>query len=194
MRAHRNILIILGNPARERESFCAALAGTYRAAATGAGHEAEILNIARLVFDPILHEGYHGEQAAEPDITAAREKIARADHIVFVYPMWQFAAPALLKGFLERVFTPGFAYDMRAKTPLRGGLLRGKSARIIQTMGMPSLFYRLFFGARAARTLRDMLKFCGLAPVRVSFFGTVESERHRKRHLEEARRLGTGGE
>lgn len=194
MRKDKNILVILGHPAREHPSFCGALALAYGESAASAGHSVDILKISDLAFDPILHEGYRGAQAVEPDIIAAREKIVRADHLVFVYPLWQFTMPALLKGFLERTFVSGFAYDMQARNPLRCGLLKGKSARIIQTMGMPSLFYRLFFGARGAKTLRDMLKFCGVAPVYISYFGMIESGQRREKYLAAARRAGTGDE
>src|ERR1035438_5649049 len=118
-----NILIILGHPARKRQSLSEALANAYKEGAIESGHEVCLSKVADKQFDPILHEGYGEEQAAEPDIIEAQEKIRWADHLVFVYPLWEYMIPALLKGFLERTLTrdlPGLgAIRMR-----RGNFLR----------------------------------------------------------------------
>ena len=188
----KRVLIILGHPTRERKSFCEALALAYQQGARDAGHEVQLLNIAQLHFDPILHEGYAGDQPLEPDLAAAQDSIRRADHLVFVYPMWEFMMPALLKGFFERTFTRGFAYDQKSKNPLKSGLLTGKSARIIQTMGMPALMYRLMFGQHGARALKSLLGFCGIRDVNISYFGLMaeNSERRGKRFIKKVRLLG----
>lgn len=190
----KRILIILGHPALERQSFSEALAEAYQNGAQSTGHEVQLINIARLNFDPILHEGYQGNQPPELDISAAQQKIRWAEHIVFICPMWGFMIPALLKGFFERTFTPGFAYAEKSSNHLNGGLLSGKSARIIQTMGMPGLVYRLFYQAHGAKALRDMLKFCSIAPIRISYFGSIDdSENKRKTYLERTQALGRSG-
>ena len=187
----KRILIILGHPAKARQSFSEALAEAYLAGAQSAGHEVQFVSIAQLNFDPILHEGYQGNQPLEPDIADAQEKVRWAEHLVFVYPMWGYMIPALLKGFFERTFTPDFAYATKSNNPIKRGLLGGKSARIIQTTGMPSLVYRLLYRAHGAKALRDMLKFCSIAPVRISYFGSIdESDAKRKRYLEKSQALG----
>lgn len=192
----KNIIIILGHPSHERRSFCESLALAYQQSAEAAGHTAELIKIARLDFDPILHEGYCGEQNIEPDILAVQDKIRRAEHLVFVYPMWQFALPALMKGFMERSFTHGFAYDRNAANPLKAGVLNGRSAHIVQTMGMPAWAYRLFYGARAAKALKNMLAMCGIDPVKITYFGSIEAAGEKGRnqylmHMQEWGRLGT---
>jgi NAD(P)H dehydrogenase (quinone) len=190
----KRILIILGHPAHARQSFCEALAVAYQEGAQEAGHEVQLVRVARLRFDPVLHEGYQGNQPPEPDIADAQEKVRRAEHLVIVYPMWEYMIPALLKGFFERTFTPGFAYALRSKNPRRNGLLRGKSVRLIQTTGMATVMYRLLFMAHGAKALKDMLRFCGIAPVRITYFGMIEgSDRRRKRYLEKAQALGRAG-
>lgn len=190
----KRILIILGHPAHGRQSFAEALALAYQAGAQSAGQEVQLVSVARLRFDPILHEGYQGNQPPEPDIADAQEKVIWAEHLVFIYPMWGYMIPALLKGFFERAFTPGFAYAAKSSNPLKRGLLGGKSARLIQTMGMPGLVYRLLYRAHGAKALRDMLKFCGIAPVRISYFGTIdESDSRRKTYLQKTQALGQAG-
>ncbi|HAU29450.1 MAG TPA: hypothetical protein DCW68_04980 [Rhodospirillaceae bacterium] len=191
----KHILILLGHPALSRKSFCEALALAYQKGAQEAGHTTELVNIAKLDFDPILHEGYEGDQPLEPDLAKTQEQIHQADHLVIIYPMWEYMMPALLKGFFERVFTRGFAYDLKSRNPLKNGLLQGKSARIIQTMSMPAIIYRLFFGAHGIKALKSMLGFCGLRPLKATCFGMIMESRdkHRKACLAKSEALGRKG-
>src|ERR1035441_10403835 len=87
------ILIILGHPAKKRQSLSEALANAYKEGAIESGHEVRLYKVADKQFDPILHEGYWEEQAAEPDIIEAQERIRWADHLVFVYPLWEYMIP-----------------------------------------------------------------------------------------------------
>lgn len=117
---------------------------------------------------------------------------AEPDHLVIVYPLWLGSMPALLKAFLEHVFRPGFAFEYGAKGFPRK-LLRGKSARIVVTMGMPAFFYRWYFGAHSLKSLeRNILRFCGISPIRESLFGLVETATESTRHkwLQTMRKLG----
>ncbi len=185
-----NITIILGHPATT--SYCRALAENYQAGAEKAGHHVTLLALSDMTFDPILHDGYHGDQTLEPDLQRAQEVINAANHIVIIYPLWMGMMPALLKGFFERCFTRGFAYD-ESKSPLSGRLLKGKSAHIIVTMGMPAWFFRWFYGAHSTKSLiRNLLHFCGIKPVRTTYFGMVEavSDAKRKEWLSKIEALG----
>jgi putative NADPH-quinone reductase len=102
--------------------------------------------------------------------------------------------PALLKGFLERTFTRGFAY-LERDSQKKGKLLAGKSARLIQTSGMPALIYRFWYRAHGAKALRDVLGFCGIRPVRATYFGMIEAadDGRRKQWLSQVRLLGSKG-
>jgi putative NADPH-quinone reductase len=123
-------------------------------------------------------------------VKRAQEEIARADHIVILFPLWLGAMPGLLKGFFEQVFRPGFAIA-EGKRTLSPGLLKGKSARVVVTMGMPGFFYRLFFFAHSLRSLRrNILYFVGIKPVRETLIGSVENAASRERALETMQRLG----
>ena len=186
----KRILIINGNPARERISFSEALANSYIEGAKNSGHEIKQIEIAKLNFDPILHEGYEGNQSPEPDLIDAQEKVIWAEHVVFIYPMWQFNIPALLKGFCERAFVAGFAYDVNAKNPLDVSLLKGRSGRIIQTMGMPGVLYDMMFGAHGGKSFKSMLGFAGIKPVRTSYLGMIDDKKSREKHLTLAFKLG----
>ena len=188
------ILIFNANPAHARETFSAALCTAYGEAAITRGHTIERIDIAKLDFDPILHEGFQSPQPLEPDLSMAQTKISWAEHIVFVFPMWQFTMPALLKGFCERVFTPDFAYSQTAKNPLDASLLKGRSVRFFQTMGMPGPIYRLYYGAHGGKSFASMMGFTGFKPVKAAYMGMIEDEKARHHHLATARRLGASAQ
>lgn len=77
------------------------------------------------------------QQAFEDDIRKARALILWAEHLVFVYPTWWGTLPALLKGFLDRVLTPDFAFITCEGGTGYQGLLGGRSAQLITTMDTP---------------------------------------------------------
>jgi NAD(P)H dehydrogenase (quinone) len=151
---NKHILLILAHPAQS--SLCRALAEAYRKGAAEVGHEVRFLALGELAFDPILHDGYSTLQPLEPDLVAAQEAINWAQHLVFVYPTWWGAIPALLKGFFDRVFLPGFAFGYRDNSPFWDRLLAGRSAHLLVTMDTPPWYYRWVFrmpGHCGARSL-----------------------------------------
>lgn len=185
-----NILIIQGHPDPDQQHFCHALADAYAEAAEQAGHSVRRVEVARLEF-PLLRQAddwKHGEPP--PAITGVQSEVLRAGHIVIIYPLWLGTMPALLKGFLEQVFRQSFAFGADPMKPERR--LRGRSARVVVTMGMPALIYRVYFMAHGLKNLeRNILRFCGIKPVRSSLVGMVEGgSARRERWLEHMRRLG----
>lgn len=113
----KRVLVILGHPSAH--SFCSALTDCYVASATRAGHEVRVLRLGALRFDPVLHEGYRQVQPLEPDLLNAQADITWAEHLVLVFPIWWGGVPALLKGFLDRVLLPGFAFKYQKAIPSR---------------------------------------------------------------------------
>jgi putative NADPH-quinone reductase len=170
----KHIAVIDGHPDPSAERFCHALAASYARGAEEAGHSTERIVLAEIDF-PLLRSRADWEGSNVPGaLRSAQEAIGRADHLAIIYPLWLGAAPALLKGFLEQVMRPGFAIRTGART-LKPGLLTGKSARIVVTMGMPGFVYRWYFGAHSLKSLeRNILRFCGIAPIRRTLIGSVE--------------------
>lgn len=165
------IAIIAGHS--QKASYCEALATAYRDGARDAGHEVRMYVLANMLFDPILYEGYGKVQPLEPDLKAAHEAIFGADHLVLVFPLWLGDMPAILKGFLERVLQPDLIEPAKKGAFVK--LLKGKSARLVVTMGMPDFVYRFYFGAHAVSILkRNILGFLGAAPVRTTIIGNIE--------------------
>lgn len=188
----RRILIIQGHPDGSRRHFGHALAEAYAQGAREAGHELRMIRVAELAF-PLLHtyeDFYEGKPPAV--IEKCQDDVRWADHLVMIYPLWMGSMPAVLKGFIEQLFRPGFAMQ-----PEEGGrrwrqLLKGKSAHIVVTMGMPALVYRWYFGAHSLKSLeRNILRFSGIHPIRESLVGMVESSAAgRDKWLEKIRVLG----
>ncbi len=187
----KKILVVLGHP--RKDSLCGALAAAYVEAARGAGAEVRELTLAELSFDTVLHAGYTAEQPLEPCLAAAQQDILWAEHLVFVYPTWWGGLPALLKGFIDRVFLPGFAFKYRKDSPWWDRLLAGRSARLLVTMDTPPWYYRWIYRMPGHNQMRrTVLEYCGIKPVRVSSFGIVKSSTasQRGKWLEAARRAG----
>jgi putative NADPH-quinone reductase len=191
----RHILIIQGHPDATQQHFGHALANAYANAAQQAGHTVRTLSVAQIDF-PLIHryEEFY-QQEAPAVIKPCQDDIRWADHLVLVYPLWMGSMPALLKGFLEQVFRPGLAMRIEDHGKKWTRLLKGKSARVVITMGMPALVYRWYFGAHSLKSLeKNILKFCGIKPISESLVGMVEgSPKHRERWLRKMTALGKAG-
>ncbi|MFU8895683.1 MAG: NAD(P)H-dependent oxidoreductase [Gammaproteobacteria bacterium] len=193
----RRIVIVQGHPDPGGGRYGHALAQAYLEGATEAGHEVDILPVAEFDF-PLLRTKQDFEGTEPPEvIVRCQQAIKRADHLVIIHPLWLGSMPALLKGFLEQVFRPGFAFGKPEKPGRPGAkLLRGKSARVIVTMGMPGFAYRWFYRAHAVKSMeRNILAFTGFGPIHRTLIGMVEvrDDAGRKKRLAEVRKLGAQG-
>lgn len=169
----KKILIIMGHP--NKETLCGSLAESYKKGALKSGAEVREIFVSDLKFDPILHLGYKEIQDLEPDLVDAQELIKWAEHLVFVYPTWWATMPALLKGFIDRTFLPGFAFKYRENSSLWDKFLIGKTARLIITMDAPAWYNFLFYGNAGQKAMkRATLGFCGIKPVKVTTIGSVK--------------------
>lgn len=190
----KRILVILGHP--DENSFCAALALHYSEAARQSGHEVRQLALGELLFDPLLRQGYRRPQALEPDLQAAQAQIAWAEHLVVVFPVWWGGVPALLKGFLDRVLLPGFAFRFHSGSAFPEKLLVGRSADLLVTLDTPPWYFRWVYAMPALHQMRrTTLAFCGIAPRKTLTFGPMlgSSDSQRRGWLEDARRLACKG-
>lgn len=184
------VLVILGHP--NHASLCGALAEAYAGGARQCGQEVRILRLGGLSFDINYPTRPQDAQADEPDLVEARAQIVWADHLVFVYPNWWGMMPALLKGFIDRIFIPGFAFRLHDDGTW-DRLLKGKSAQLITTMDTPGWVYRFIYGQPGINALRRAtLQFCGVNPVRALRFGTVfnSTAPQRGHWIEQARAAG----
>jgi putative NADPH-quinone reductase len=168
----KRILVILGHPASN--SFCGALAERYAQSAVRAGHEVRQLFLGAMDFDPVLREGYLQVQPLEADLRRAQADIVWAEHLTLVYPIWWGGIPALLKGFFDRVFLPGFAFKYREGKAFPDKLLHGRSAHLLVTMDTPPWYYRWVYRMPGLHQVRKTtLAFCGIEPQRTLTFGPI---------------------
>lgn len=122
-----------------------------------------------------------------------QQAIADAEHVVLVYPTWWGSMPALLQGFFDRAFLPGYTFRYRKDSSFWDRLLSGRSARVITTMDTPLWYYRWVFRQPGHQQIRrTILEFCGIKPVRITAFGPMRdaSDAQRAKWLERARVLG----
>lgn len=190
----KKILIIMAHP--DDNSFCRSVAEAYRDGAAAAGHEVDLLSLNQLQFNPILQYGYKQRTPWEPDLEMAWERIQWCDHMVWVYPTWWGVMPALMKGFIDRVFLPGKAFQYRKDSVLWDKLLKGRSARLITTMDSPAWYNALVYRAAGHHAMKQAtLAFCGVKPVRITTISEVRWKKAAQlgKWLEKIRRIGSKG-
>ena len=170
----KKILVINGHP--YEESLNAGLAEAYKKGAKTRGAEVKEILIRDLTFNPNLQFAYRKRTELEPDLLEAQEKIKWAEHLVWVHPVWWGGLPAITKGFIDRVFLPGFAFQYKKNSLWWDKLLKGKTAHIITTLDQPSWYYWLVYGKPSVNQLKkSTLEFCGIKPVKVSYIGIVKT-------------------
>lgn len=161
----KKILIIQGNP--QKDSLTAAAAAQeYLKGALNTSKEAELIHLIDLDFDLILRKGYKEPTPLEKDLVVLQQKIKTADHIALFYPTWWGTMPALMQGFIDRVFLPGFAFKYTGKFPQK--LLKGKSARVVTSMDSPYLWYKLTGSPGFKAIKNSILGFCGFKPIKIT--------------------------
>lgn len=191
----RRILVIDGHPDGDPNRYVHALAQRYVAGAEASGHALRHLAICEMAFPLITDRKIWEGEDLPPAIREAQEAIIWAEHLLIIYPLWLGDMPARLKGFFEQVFRPGFAFDPHASDRFPRKRLKGRTARIVVTMGMPALIYRAFYGAHSVRNLeRNILSFVGIRPVRRVLIGSIEGQASaRERWLDALHAWGVAG-
>ncbi|MCD6659360.1 MAG: NAD(P)H-dependent oxidoreductase [Lentimicrobium sp.] len=187
----KKILIILGHPVKD--TFSGQLFENYKQGALSSGAEVKELILRDLKFELNFSSGYRGDQELEPDLVKAQELITWAEHLVLIYPNWWSTFPALLKGFIDRTFLPGFAFKYRKGSLLWDKLLTGRSARLIITMDTPPWYYWLVYRRPGHNAMkRGILEFCGIRPVKITTIGSlkISSEQKRQQWLDKVKSLG----
>ena len=193
----KRVLLIQGHPDTGHRHLGHALADAYAEGAIGAGHALKRIDVASLDF-PLLRSAEDWEHGALPPTLAdAQAAIGWCEHMVLFFPLWLGDMPAMLKGFLEQVARPGFAFRPDAKNPFGAKGLKGRSARVVVTMGMPALVYRWIYRAHSVRSLeRNVLGFVGIAPVHETLIGSTGNlqPEDAKKWRVAMRKLGVGAQ
>ena len=186
-------LVIAAHPSAK--SFNHAVVEAYMSALTERGHRVACRDLYAGNFNPVLSAR---ELAAVPrgkpsrDVRAEQNAIRRADVITLISPLWWSGFPAMLKGYLDRVFCAGFAYVIKGRDYRPG--LSGKKGAIITTSGSTVEELKSAGTLRALKTIEDegFMEFSGIESVGHVYLGGIDPAMSRaagERHLETVRRF-----
>jgi len=158
-----NQVIILAHP--KQDSFSASITEQLQKEMIKQGDQVKIRDLYKMKFSPVLNEGelaYNKEGETCPDIAVEQNYLYWADEITVIYPLWWNAFPAILKGYIDRVFTNGFAFRITEKGP--EGLLKGKKVKLITTAGMTEESLRNSGVYESLKVTQDegVFEFCGM--------------------------------
>jgi NAD(P)H dehydrogenase (quinone) len=187
----KKILLIQGHP--DSESFNFALYDAYKKGAKASGADIKEIIVRDLEFNPNLQFGYRKRTELEPDLLNAIDKIKWADHLVLFYPVWWGSVPAILKGFIDRVFLPGIVFEKIENSVWWKKFLTGKTGHIVSTLDQPVWYYWLINGRPSYHAMKRMtLNFVGIKPVRTTTIGPIRlsKESYRADWLKKLEKLG----
>ncbi len=144
-----HIVIIFNHP--YEGSYCNAVLRSVKTGLERAAHTVDTIHLDNERFNPVMTaadlQAFRNRVPVDPTVIAYRQRLAAADHLVFIFPIWWELMPALTKGFIDKVIFPGVAYDY---TPRGYGMIplfkKIRSITVITTMNTPGFLYRLVFG------------------------------------------------
>ena len=170
-------LIVLAHP--RKVSFTHSVAQSYAEAAIALGHEVILRDLYAINFNPVAGESEsYTRSMGEPaeDLRTEMAHVNAADVLVFVCPVWWIAPPAMMKGWLDRVLRPGFAYGYRPDRKV-GGLLTGKKGMVFTNAGSTVQEFLDSGNMQSIRTMWDVgtIRFCDMTLLEHVHFGPVGS-------------------
>lgn len=134
------VLVIIDHP--WPQSFNHSILALVESTLEQGRYDVDVLNLHQDKFNPVLRESelavYEKGQFLDPKVGMYQKRIEAADHLIFIFPVWWEVMPALLKGFFDKVFLPGWAFDGSDATPL---LKHISGATVITTMGAPQVIH-----------------------------------------------------
>lgn len=167
-------LILCVNP--NPKSFCHAIMMTATETLTSKGHDVVVRDLYDSGFDPVLTvDDFEAVQTGTlpTDVKAEQKHITWADVVILIYPNWWSGPPAMMKGYFDRVYTHGFAYNITEKGI--GKLLTGKKVVIFTPQGASKEFSDSsgMFDAMRKTTDTGIFEMCGMEVLEHAFFPSV---------------------
>lgn len=167
-------LVLFCHPSQE--SFNHAVLEAYCSELKDNGHEVTVRNLYQSPLHPILTQEEYEEALKaryQPEVAQEQELISWCDCLTMIYPIWWGGMPALLKGYVDRVFSYGFAYELDGEEPIPR--LAGKSAVSICTTGTPYKVYEKMGMHKAMDQTRNLsiFEFCGFTVKQSVYYGDV---------------------
>jgi NAD(P)H dehydrogenase (quinone) len=187
------VLVVYAHP--NPASFNRAILDALLEGLRGAEHDIRVNDLYAEGFNPILDrvDLELANRGVVPEQIATQQRsIMWAEALVFIYPLWWFDRPAILKGWFDRVFTNGFAFKYTA-SGMQGLLPQRKALVIVTVGGEPSEYKQINFAEHLVRPTTDgTLALCGVRHIEDKVFYAVPtvSDEERRAMLDEVRRLG----
>lgn len=178
-------VIVFNHP--NQGSYCNAILQSVTKGLQNANHEVDLMHLDNDGFNPVMSKAdlkaFVGHQPIDPQVIDYNERLKKADHLIFIFPIWWDIMPATTKGFIDRVLFPGVVYDHHPRgfglVPLLKNL---KSVTIITTMNKPRILYSLLIGNLIRKTmLRSVFKTMGYKNRHWISFTSVKSVSQKKR-------------
>lgn len=178
-------VIVFNHP--NQGSYCNAILQSVTKGLQNANHEVDLMHLDNDGFNPVMSKAdlkaFVDHQPIDPQVIDYNERLKKADHLIFIFPIWWDIMPATTKGFIDRVLFPGVVYDHHPRgfglVPLLKNL---KSVTIITTMNKPRILYSLLIGNLIRKTmLRSVFKTMGYKNRHWISFTSVKSVSQKKR-------------
>ncbi|MGB8321204.1 MAG: NAD(P)H-dependent oxidoreductase [Ignavibacteriaceae bacterium] len=142
------VVIIFNHPFEG--SYCNAILESAIDGLKKANHSVDLIHLDREGFNPVMTaedlKGFKESRAIDPKVIEYKERLGKAEHLVFIFPIWWELMPAMTKGFIDKVIFPGVAYNYTKKGFMSKSFNRINGITLITTMNTPSFFYRILFG------------------------------------------------
>lgn len=180
-----NVVIVFNHP--HSGSYCNAILDVVIKGLTRAKHFVDVIHLDKDGFNPAMSaadlKAFVAHKAADVQVIDYQKRIANADHLVFIFPIWWDIMPASTKGFIDRVLSPGFAYEHHPRgfglVPLLQNL---KGIDVITTMNKPRFLYALFIGNLIKKVMvKSVFKTMGYKNIKWLSFTSVKSVNQHKR-------------
>ena len=178
------------------ESFNTALCKAAVETARAKGHEVRLIDLYAEGFNPVMsteeRRAYHDDGPPPPDVAPHIAALQWAEGLIFVYPTWWYAQPAMLKGWMDRVWRPGVTFSVPTPNePMRPALTQVRLIGVITTLGSPWWFWTFLIGAPGRRMILRGLRFCTARRTKTFWLGLHEMDTQdapaRARYLDRVR-------
>jgi NAD(P)H dehydrogenase (quinone) len=194
-----NILVVFSHPMRN--SFTGNVLDSFVSGLQESGHQVEIADLYREGFQPIMQEADYAQfydQAMPKDVLREQARFERCDAFALVFPIWWWSFPAMLKGWIERVFSAGWAFKLTDDP--EGSMLESRKALILCCAGGSSAMFEKYGTDDALEKMitTGVMEYCGVDDVRLEILHQArtavelneKAENIRKQHLKTVRKMG----
>lgn len=179
------VVIVFNHP--YEGSFGNAILNAVTKGLKNANHEVDLMHLDNDGFNPVMSKAdlkaFVEHKPVDPQVIDYNERLEKADHLVFIFPIWWDLMPAMTKGFVDRVLTPGVVYDHHPRgfglVPLLKNL---KGVTVITTMNKPKIMYSLLIGNLIKKAmLKSVFKTMGYKNLKWISYNMVKSVSQEKR-------------